>query len=517
MNSTAGIFTASSERKSEKTLCRLCMKDDDYYYNIFTSNVARRITVKDALNGLLGLVVAVGDGLPTTLCPRCLKKLTELSAFKSTCLESDVQLRKFSGISCFRSIQGDQVADDEWGSSADTKDCIQDEIESTSHLTCSVQRTEIYIPVPDPHQSRANMLVTVKDENKDPLSEGNYPEMNTPDPAGIPSNALDPLETDDLSGMGTCGSPSVKADQFSDDVGRCALNASTNGATNDLMFQASDQAEASTSSQSEEVDAKGTGAMEIDLDSMQVLAKKELSPKETDATEPTIMENGGVIHNRTMAMESIMEAMDTLRGMQAINDPKNASVTRCSKLIGDEVVGSFFDILNEFKFEEVEELFSAGESDNLLVPDDVTGILGEERSSDDSSPTDHSEYEPSPKRSTHQHIPLDVKVKVVNMAKEHPKWSLATLQTLGSVHLKHKGMLAICEKDIKSGGTKRDKLEMIDRWVYDRFVEARNMNEPVMTRTLQEWAISLSFQHISQEFEFFASASWVASGSIRRR
>ncbi|XP_046407361.1 uncharacterized protein LOC124172007 [Ischnura elegans] len=243
------------------------------------------------------------------MCPLCLRKLTELSVFKMTCLESDAKLRNFSGINCFRSIQGEEAADDKLGTPPETNGCIGDVIEGTSHLTCSAQRTEIYIPVLDSQQLGSNMLVTVKDENKDPLSEGNYPEMNTPDPAGIPSNALDPLETDDLSGMGTCGSPSVKADQFSDDVGRCALNASTNGATNDLMFQASDQAEASTSSQSEEVDAKGTGAMEIDLDSMQVLAKKELSPKETDATEPTIMENGGVIHNRTMAMESIMEAM----------------------------------------------------------------------------------------------------------------------------------------------------------------------------------------------------------------
>ncbi|XP_046408819.1 uncharacterized protein LOC124173332 [Ischnura elegans] len=151
------------------------------------------------------------------------------------------------------------------------------------------------------------MLITVKEEKEDPLSEGNYPLMYTPDAAGISSNALDPLATDDLSGMGTCGSPSVKADQFSDDGGGYALNTSTNGATNDLVSQASDQAQTSISSDGEEVDAEGTGAIEMDLNSMLVLAKEELSPKETDTTEPTVMENRELIQNPTMAMESMIE------------------------------------------------------------------------------------------------------------------------------------------------------------------------------------------------------------------
>ncbi|XP_046404923.1 uncharacterized protein LOC124170244 [Ischnura elegans] len=285
MNRTAGIFSTSSERNSEDTLCRLCMKNNDYFYNIFTSNVACRMTAKNAINGLLGLEVAVGDGLPTTLCALCLQNLTEFSIFKMTCLQSDAKLRKLSGVNCFRSIQGDEATDDKLGTPADTKDFIQNEIQGTSHLTHSVQRTEIYIPLPDSRQFRDNMLETVKEENEDPLSECNYPEMNTPDPDGISSKALDPLATENLSGMATCGSPCVKADHFSDDGGGYAHSNSTDGATNDLVSQASDQAQASMSSQGEEVDAEGTGAIEIDLDSVLVLAKDELSPKETDATE----------------------------------------------------------------------------------------------------------------------------------------------------------------------------------------------------------------------------------------
>ncbi|XP_046407640.1 zinc finger protein 37-like [Ischnura elegans] len=274
MNRSAGIFTASSERDSVGTLCRLCMKNNDYYYNILASNVACRITAKDAINGLLGLEVAVGDGLPTTLCPLCLKNLTEFSVFKMTCLESDAKLRKLSAVNCFRSIQWDEATDDELGSSADTKDFFEDEIQGTSHLTHSVQRTEIYIPVPDSRQFRDNMLVSVKEEDKDPLGEGNYPVMYTPNPAGMSSNCLDPLATDDLSGMRTCGSPSGKADQFSDDGGEYVHSNSTDGATYDLVSQASEQ--------------------------------------------PAVIENGELVQNLAMAMESISEAVES-------TDPERAS------------------------------------------------------------------------------------------------------------------------------------------------------------------------------------------------
>ncbi|XP_046407826.1 uncharacterized protein LOC124172430 [Ischnura elegans] len=225
-----------------------------------------------------------------------------------TCLESDAKLRKFSRSNCYRSIQGEEAADEKLGTPAETNGCIRDVIEGTSHLTCSAQRTEIYIPVEDSQQLGSNMLETLKEENEDPLSEGKYPEMHTLDPARISRNALYQLATDELSGMATCGSPGVKADQTSDDEGGYVHNYSTDAATDDLVAQASAQAQASTSSQGEEVDAEGTRAVVIDLDTLLVLTKKEQSPKETDATEPTVRENGELVQNLSMSMESMTEA-----------------------------------------------------------------------------------------------------------------------------------------------------------------------------------------------------------------
>ncbi|XP_046408515.1 uncharacterized protein LOC124173032 [Ischnura elegans] len=151
-------------------------------------------------------------------------------------------------------------------------------------------------------------LCHAKEESQDHLSGENYPVLYTSDPAGNSNDVSDPLATDELSGMGTCGWPSVKADQSSDDEGGDAYNDSTDGTTNELMPQASDQAQASTSSQWEEVDAEETGAIGIDEDSMLVLANKE-STKETDATEPTSTMNGELLQNQTMAMDSMTEAV----------------------------------------------------------------------------------------------------------------------------------------------------------------------------------------------------------------
>ncbi|XP_046408734.1 uncharacterized protein LOC124173259 [Ischnura elegans] len=198
MSRTSGIFSDSSGRNSEIDHCRLCMKSHDYYYSIFTSNVECKITAKDALHDLVGLQVAVGDGLPTTVCPLCLKKLTEFSVFKKICLESNAVLRKSLPKNNCSSAEGDRAADDKSGPSVETKDGIRDVIENTSVFACSAQMTEVYIPVPECLLPRDDKSFSVKKENEDQLSEENYPALYMSDPAGISSYASDPLATDDL-------------------------------------------------------------------------------------------------------------------------------------------------------------------------------------------------------------------------------------------------------------------------------------------------------------------------------
>ncbi|XP_046408118.1 zinc finger protein 271-like isoform X2 [Ischnura elegans] len=222
MSRTTVIISDSSEMNSESTLCRLCIKNNDSCFSIFTSNVTCEMPVKDVLQDLVGLQVALGDGLPGVICPLCLKKLMEFRDFKRICFESDAELRKCPSRNCFKSIKEERTADDNMGWSAETKECIPDTIEGTAQFTCSVQRTEIYIPLENCQLPTANIMCTVKEENEQLFSGGNYPAFNLPNTAGISSEASDPLATDDLPTFTKDGKP----------IGNCKMtNVSTMEAT----------------------------------------------------------------------------------------------------------------------------------------------------------------------------------------------------------------------------------------------------------------------------------------------
>ncbi|XP_046408618.1 uncharacterized protein LOC124173147 [Ischnura elegans] len=150
------------------------MKNHDYYYNIFSSSVASKITAKEALYDLVGLHIAVGDGLPTTVCPLCLKKQTEFSVFKKICLVSNAALRKSLPRSCCKSFEGGGASDDNLEPSVEAKDCIQDVIENNSQPTYSAQTTEICIPVPDCLLPRDDKL-TLEGGAEADGSEGDLP------------------------------------------------------------------------------------------------------------------------------------------------------------------------------------------------------------------------------------------------------------------------------------------------------------------------------------------------------
>ncbi|XP_046407398.1 uncharacterized protein LOC124172039 isoform X1 [Ischnura elegans] len=198
MSITIGDFSESSESNSEGTPCRLCMKKYDYYYyNIFTSTVASQITVKDALYDLVGLKVAVGDGLPGTLCALCLEKLIEFNDFRNICHKSDAELRKISCGIYFRSFLGEGAVHDNLRSSTETKDYVRDAIVSTSEVVGSVQPNEIFILAPDIQLPTANMLCQVQVENKESQREENNQMLHGTTPDGIESDAIDLLATFD--------------------------------------------------------------------------------------------------------------------------------------------------------------------------------------------------------------------------------------------------------------------------------------------------------------------------------
>ncbi|XP_046408085.1 zinc finger protein 84-like [Ischnura elegans] len=244
MSLTTAIFSNMSERSSTAILCRLCMLKNHSNFNIFTSKVASQMTVEDALHDLIGLRVAAGDGLPTTICPQCLKKLMEFCDFKKICYESDSELRILLSRNYCRSIQREGSVEPR----DETNDCIRDATEGSSQLECSVQKTEIYIPVQDCQSPRANMLFSVKVEKEDHLDEGHHPVPCSTDPSG--SDAFDPLANDEMIVPETCRPTFVKEEPISDDEEGYGHNDCTEHASNELMPQAS--ADQSTSTVKEE-------------------------------------------------------------------------------------------------------------------------------------------------------------------------------------------------------------------------------------------------------------------------
>ncbi|GFT57299.1 HTH CENPB-type domain-containing protein [Trichonephila clavipes] len=73
-----------------------------------------------------------------------------------------------------------------------------------------------------------------------------------------------------------------------------------------------------------------------------------------------------------------------------------------------------------------------------------------------------------------------------------------------SLNQRHK--LAPSMERARNGSTK-DKYTTIDKWTHDRFVEARQSNQQVTTRNLQQWALAAASQF--PDLEFKASEAWV--------
>lgn len=207
---------------------------------------------------------------------------------------------------------------------------------------------------------------------------------------------------------------------------------------------------------------------------------------------------------------------DSLVEMILMDTEPNA-ISAKAELIGAKAIDAIIEVLGDFDFVEDEvHIFLEHEVD---IPDSVPFLSDDsekEQSSFSSTTTTCTtttdageEYVPENKKAryAHTHITLEEKIRGVNLARLHPRWSISTLQKHGVPSLRHKGLLTKWKKDIEKGGTQADKYEIINNTTYARFVEARERNEPVTTRSLQQWALAASMQFT--DLQFTASLRWV--------
>jgi len=200
-----------------------------------------------------------------------------------------------------------------------------------------------------------------------------------------------------------------------------------------------------------------------------------------------------------LTMKGAVVYMDKLLEENNYITPEPSStISYESMLIGEEMYHNTVQMMAEKKLIIDEELIATHEADknNLF------------RQLEDNDSEDSDEYHPDEKKAKQvEYIPLDYKVTVINIAKQHPNWSLKNLQRKGCSRLKNMKDLKRWEEQIKKGGTIIDKYTTIDSWTYDRFVEARENLQQVTTRNLQQWALAAASQF--ENFNFKSSLSWV--------
>ncbi|XP_077279989.1 uncharacterized protein LOC143907229 [Temnothorax americanus] len=201
----------------------------------------------------------------------------------------------------------------------------------------------------------------------------------------------------------------------------------------------------------------------------------------------------GEFTNALLYANSIYESNDLLTK----EPPKR--ISSVSIAMAECFSSAIIDIINENYVMAQEDLILYEDSDN-------EGLY--EECKDD--PTEDEDYDPTDyEEPSDDYIPLQYKEKVVALAEAHPHWNLKTLQKRGASRLKRKDYLIQWKADVKSGGTRMDKLQTIDAETFERFKEARNCYEQVTTRTLQQWALVAAAPFQSANFTFQASSTWV--------
>lgn len=108
--------------------------------------------------------------------------------------------------------------------------------------------------------------------------------------------------------------------------------------------------------------------------------------------------------------------------------------------------------------------------------------------------------------------PFEEKMKVVGMADNNPNWSLMTIKRMSKCkQLRNNDQISIWREQIENGGTIKDKINIINAAVYDRFVKFKKTKKRVNNSMLTKWALEAKKTALPlkyQLFKFVASDRW---------
>ncbi|XP_046750190.1 uncharacterized protein LOC124413557 [Diprion similis] len=177
-----------------------------------------------------------------------------------------------------------------------------------------------------------------------------------------------------------------------------------------------------------------------------------------------------------------------------ITDTVSVKISKRSVLIGREMFKRFMDMFGDIEDQEVMEFEEDSVETKPKIMQNINAPLAGN----------------TEEKVTRNKIPFDVKARAVELAQLHPRWSINTLRKRSTRLLKDRSQLARWKIHIERGGTRYDKLAVINKNVYDRFVEAKNHRKvTVTTGVLKEWAMAAAMQYLDGNFDFKASDGWV--------
>lgn len=83
---------------NETSLCRICLDRsqlDEKMFNIYEELQCKSMQISTMMMSCASIQIIEGDGLPPTICQKCMNNLNKAWQFKLQCESSDTKLRQF--------------------------------------------------------------------------------------------------------------------------------------------------------------------------------------------------------------------------------------------------------------------------------------------------------------------------------------------------------------------------------------------------------------------------------------
>ncbi|XP_017774831.1 PREDICTED: zinc finger protein 436 isoform X2 [Nicrophorus vespilloides] len=93
-----GTTATNEDWSGYTTICRLCMQRDGFMLGIFNHIQGKEKSISRKIMDCTALEIQFGDGLPNSICHRCLYKIEFCLEFRQQCFVSDATLRQINGL-----------------------------------------------------------------------------------------------------------------------------------------------------------------------------------------------------------------------------------------------------------------------------------------------------------------------------------------------------------------------------------------------------------------------------------